>query len=64
MSAEEWNTKYPIGTAVIVTKFDGVRVPSKTVSKAWIVGRGWGYVGVDGFMGGYPLERIRPSEPK
>ena len=58
MTAEEFNSKAPIGTPVIYTNDSGVKEDCKTRSRAWNFGDGTAVVMLDGKTGGDDLERI------
>lgn len=57
---DQWNKKYPVGTAVELTNDDGKIENTKTRSEAWLLGSGHPVVSVVGRTGGYLLERIKP----
>lgn len=66
LTAEQFNERFPIGTAVIA--YPGVRpgysgdgytrLESCTRSRAWNLGHGEPVVAVDGYAGGISLEHI------
>ena len=49
--------RWPIGTAVTVTKDDGVKVETVTRSAPWKLGDTW-VILCDGITGGYALARV------
>lgn len=64
---QDFNAKYPPGTAVKVHKDDGSILETKTRSEAWMLGadsRGYqghtAVVSVEGISGGYMLNRVTP----
>ncbi len=56
-----WNRLFPIGTPVKVRRDDGSELATKTRSEAWVLGGHTAVVKVDGFTGGYLLERVTPQ---
>lgn len=64
MSAEEWNTRYPVGTQVLA--FPGTRegrvLLTRTRSEAWAVASGTPVVSVEGYAGGIALTHIEIPE--
>ncbi|MFJ5070209.1 hypothetical protein ACIQC7_27750 [Kitasatospora sp. NPDC088556] len=68
LTAEQWNTHYPIGTPV--TAYPGVRpddplaaefctvLETRTRSHAWNLGHGTPVVAVEGYAGGIDLDHI------
>jgi len=71
-TAEAWNARYPVGTAVVA--YPGVlpehpaydpaeRVVTVTRSRAWTLGHGTAVVLVDGLVGGIALTHVdaRPA---
>lgn len=57
---DEWNAKYPIGTAVIVTKDNGVQVHTKTRSEASVLSGHTAVIWLEGLSGCYALDRCEP----
>jgi hypothetical protein len=49
--------RWPIGTAVTVTKDDGAHVETVTRSAPWRLGATW-VILLDGISGGYALARV------
>jgi hypothetical protein len=49
--------RWPIGTAVTVTKDDGAQVSTVTRSSPWKLGDTW-VILLDGITGGYALARV------
>ncbi len=60
---DKWNSKYPIGTAVTVTKDNGEVVTTKTRSVAWLLSSHTAVISVEGIAGGYLLERVKAVAP-
>ena len=60
----EWNKNFEIGTEVIVTKDDGSKVSTKTISQAYMLGASGTYPGhtavimLDEISGAYELDRV------
>jgi hypothetical protein len=61
MTAEEWNTRFPKGTRVILTLSDDSKMETRTRSQAWNLGHGVPVVLIDGKTGGWELSRLAPS---
>lgn len=58
LTAAEWNERFPVGTAVAVTKDDGTLWQTKTRTPAWELGHGAPVVSLEGKSGGYDLARV------
>lgn len=56
---DAWNSHYPVGTAVVVTRDLGEPVPTKTRSLAQRLPSGTPVIWLDGIAGCYLLERVR-----
>lgn len=56
---DAWNAKHPIGTAVILTKDNGVQLHTKTRSEASVIGM-FPVVWLEGVAGCYALDRCEP----
>jgi hypothetical protein len=57
---EEWNTRYPVGTPVIVDEDNGTTSKTATRSDARILGGHSAVVWLDDRPGCFMLERITP----
>lgn len=66
LSAEEFNRRFPVGTAVIYRPIIGgsEQHRTRTRSTAWTLGNGAAVVAVEGFIGGMALEAIEVVEGK
>ena len=62
MTADEWNEWYKPGHPVILTDDEGKEHQTRTRSVAWSLGCGHHVVKVEGWTGGYSLNRIRAME--
>jgi hypothetical protein len=62
-ATHDWNTAYPIGTAVTVRKDDGSTVTTKTQSAAWVLGGHTAVINLEGITGAYLLSRVKPVHP-
>lgn len=62
-TADSWNKKYPVGTAVVVIRDNGDKLETVTRSEAWEL-CGSPVVMVKGISGGYALERMVPMKEK
>jgi hypothetical protein len=69
LTAEQWNSRHPIGTPVIAypgvrpsdplaAVFGVPRLETRTRSRAWNLGHGEPVVAVDGYAGGISLDHI------
>jgi hypothetical protein len=59
---DEWNAKWPIGTACVVEiSRGGTRYNTRTRSAAWLIGGGQASVQIDGRSGSYGLEWLTPG---
>lgn len=56
---EAWNSQYPVGTAVVVTKDLGEQVRTKTRSAAQYLPSRTPVIWLDGITGCYLLERVK-----
>lgn len=60
--ADAWNARHPIGTEVVVTRYDGSEMMrTRTRSIAWRI-CDHASVMVEGISGGYLLKWVRPVE--
>lgn len=59
-SVHNWNRKFSVGTAVMVTKDNGEVMHTKTVSKAFLAYSGDAVIWCDSVGGSYLLERVKP----
>ena len=59
---DEWNEIFPVGSPCWVRYDDGSEHPHHTRSQAWLLGSGHAVVKVDGFRGGYDLDRVIMAE--
>ena len=59
-SANDWNSKYPVGKPVEVTLDGGSIKETKTASEAWVLGGHTAVIKLEGISGGYALNRVRP----
>lgn len=64
LTAEQWNTRYPVGTPVVA--YPGTRddepLTTRTRNPAWTLGHGAAVVSVEGYTGGIALTHIDPAE--
>lgn len=58
----EWNETFPVGSPCWVRHDDGSEHTHHTRSPAWLLGSGHAVVKVDGFSGGYDLDRVFMAE--
>ena len=58
---EDWNSKYPPGTRVVLTDDLDQEHETVTRSPAWVIGGHTAVVEVEGRAGGYSLSRITPQ---
>lgn len=60
MTAEEWNSAYPVGTAVTAYPLtrDDEPLYTRTRSQAWTLGHGAPVVAVEGYVGGIHLTHV------
>lgn len=56
---EAWNSQYPVGTVVVVTKDLGEQVRTKTRSEAQRLPSGSPVIWLDGITGCYLLDRVK-----
>lgn len=59
---DEWNEIFPVGSPCWVRHDDGSEHTHHTRSPAWLLGSGHAVVKVDGFSGGYDLDRVFMAE--
>jgi hypothetical protein len=57
--ADDWNSKYPVGTGVIVTMDDGSEFATRTRGPAYVACCLTAVIFVDGIAGWYLLSRVR-----
>lgn len=62
MTAEKWNQKHRPGIGVLVKLDDGKLWHTKTRSEAWELGHGQAVIMLEGKVGGYDLQRVKPME--
>lgn len=63
-ACDEFNVKYPVGTAVRVKLDNGAikaTQETKTKSKAWMMGGHTAVVLLEGIPGAYALSRVTPA---
>lgn len=58
-SVDAWNSQYPVGTAVVVTKDLGEQVHTKTRSEAQYLPPRTPVIWLDGITGCYLLDRVK-----
>lgn len=63
MTADEWNTRYPVGTPVEFWPGErsGVGFTSTTRTPAWPLGDGRPVVSIEGVTGGIALTHVQPT---
>ena len=59
---DERNGFFPVGSPCWVRHDDGSEHTHHTRSEAWLLGSGHAVVKVDGFSGGYDLDRVTMAE--
>jgi hypothetical protein len=61
LEAENWNLKYPVGTAVTITMDTGLKKDTKTRSEAYVCDSGYAVCFFEGVSGYYLLNRAEPQ---
>ncbi len=56
---DEWNEWHPVGRPCQLIKDDNSEVETHTRTKAWLLGSGHAVVCVNGFSGGWDLDRVK-----
>lgn len=59
---DNWNKTFPVGSLCRVRHDDGSEHTHHTQSPAWLLGDGHAVVKVNGFSGGYSLDRVFMAE--
>lgn len=55
----EWNRQHPEGSPCLLRLDNRTEVPTKTRSNAWRIGGGHVVVMVEGWTGGWRIERVK-----
>jgi hypothetical protein len=61
LEAENWNLKYPVGTAVSLLKDSGEEVETKTRSEAYVCAANYAVIFLEDVRGYYLLSRVRAT---
>lgn len=60
-TCDDWNAKYPVGTAVVLKADGGQNVATKTRSEASILSGHSAVIWLEGISGCYLLDRVTPA---